>query len=399
MERRYNVWKNRSVTMVSITRQNSFELRDYLLQKVQNGTTGDQFKSYFLAFLRLALPINFDSNFSTLSLYQRCAISGLGVITEDIQNSELSRLLGQAPRIESTPSPWVSDVFGVMAIKWLVERKNNHEISIKFETWVADFLPQHANNQWFNNYEKDIAAYIQNVDSAKFTTSSIPLFFHYIGIHTLDNHHYRQQLIEKFMDEFQQQASSSSSIMLLAIMVYVFDKANQNIVLTPPNGWVIDDLENFLKHIPVGLKRWTWEVASRTKNANPVKWPINNEYHVQNLLYLMLAPIFQDIEDEVYLKPIGQKTPRIDIYLPSIHCIIEIKYRKNSRKSFQALIGEIAEDVSLYRADRNYKNAKIVSFLWDHTRATEEHAKFTEGLMKLDGLDRCVVISSPSFLD
>ena len=148
----------------------------------------------------------------------------------------------------------------------------------------------------------------------------------------------------------------------------------------------------------VGLKRWTWENTGRTKNADPVKWPIENEYHVQNLLYVLLAPIFEDVLDEVYLQPIGQKTPRIDLFLPSMHTIIEVKYRKDTKKTFPALIGEIAEDVSLYRSDPTYKDARIVSFLWDHTRSTQEHAKFREGILKIQGMDGCVVVCSPSMM-
>ena len=126
---------------------------------------------------------------------------------------------------------------------------------------------------------------------------------------------------------------------------------------------------------------------------------MENEYHVQNLLYVLLAPVFNDIADEVYLQPVGQKTPRVDLYLPSLHTIIEVKYRKDVKKSFQTLIGEIAEDASLYRADAKYKDARIVSFLWDCTRATQEHTKFKEGVLKIDGLNGRVVVSAPSTMD
>ena len=203
-------------------------------------------------------------------------------------------------------------------------------------------------------------------------------------------------LIDRFMVEFQAQAQGGASTALLSLMVYVFDQVNQDMAAVPPKGWSLDDLLEFLEHIPVGLRRWTWEDAGRTRGAEPVKWPVENEYHVQNLLYLLLGPIFNDIADEVNLQPVGQKNPRIDLYLPSLHTIIEVKYRKDVKKSFQALIGEIAEDASLYRADTKYKDARIVNFLWDHTRATQEYAKFKEGVLKIDGIDGCVVISAPS---
>ncbi|XFP33895.1 hypothetical protein AAHV41_22390 [Klebsiella pneumoniae] len=175
-----------------------------------------------------------------------------------------------------------------------------------------------------------------------------------------------------------------------------FNQINQEIAIAPPSGWTLDDLLGFLEHIPAGLKRWTWEDSGRTRGAEPVKWQVENEYHVQNLLYILLAPIFNDIADEVNLQPVGQKNPRIDLYLPSLHTIIEVKYRKDTKKSFPALIGEIAEDASLYRVDEKYKDSYIISFLWDCTRATQEHVKFKEGVLKIKGIDGCVVISAPS---
>lgn len=130
------------------------------------------------------------------------------------------------------------------------------------------------------------------------------------------------------MVEFQSQAHKDASTALLSLVIYVFDQVTQDIAVVPSKGWNLDDLLGFLEHIPVGLKRWTYEKVARTKGAEPVKWLIENEYHVQNLLYILLAPIFNDIEEENTLAPVGQKNPRIDLYLPSMHTIIEVKYRK-----------------------------------------------------------------------
>ena len=382
--------------MVSVEKENAFQLREYLHKKVVDSAGSDPFKFCFLSFLGLVQvqPASFD--IATLSLYQKCAIAGLNLLGADVPKQDLSRLLGQAAKIDSTPRPWVSDVFGVMTLKWLAEQTNDEEIGRQFKTWSGGFLPLQANSNRFNIYEKDVAAYIGDSESAIYLSACIPLFLHYHGIQIIVDHQKRLSLISQFMEEFRQQATVDSSTAFLSLMIYVFDMVNKDIVLVPPNGWTLSDLVKFLEHIPIGLKRWTWEDSGRTKGANPVKWTIDNEYHVQNLLYVLLAPIFKDIADEVYLQPVGQKTPRVDLYLPSMQTIIEVKYRKDVKKSFQALIGEVAEDISLYRSDSTYKDARIISFLWDHTRSTQEHPKFKEGLLKIQGMDGCVVLSSPS---
>lgn len=385
--------------MVPVEKDNAYQLREYLHRKVMENAHADPFKVCFLQFLGLSIDSVSSFSFSALPLYQRCAIAGLSVLDETVSSQDVSRLLGQAAKIDATPRPWVSDMFGVMSVKWLVTQMNDVRIAREFENWTSGFLVQQAGSDHLNLFEKDIAAYIRSAETASYSTACVPLFLHYREIRRIDDHQSRMALIGRFMGEFRAQTQGDASTALLSLMIYVFDQVNQDVAVVPPKGWGLDDLLGFLEHIPVGLKRWTWEDAGRTRGAEPVKWPVENEYHVQNLLYFLLGPIFNDIADEVNLQPVGQKNPRIDLYLPSLHTIIEVKYRKDVKKSFPALIGEIAEDASLYRADAKYKDARIVSFLWDCTRATQEHAKFKEGVLKIDGIDGCVVTSAPSTMN
>lgn len=385
--------------MVPLEKENAYQLREYLFAKVAENAGADPFKLCFLRFLALLGDGVAPFEFSALSLYQRCAIAGLGVLDETVSLQDLSRLLGQASKIDSTPRPWVSDVFGVMAVKWLVERTNDVRIATEYRNWVSGFADLQTTGDHLSSIEKDVLAYTNQGEAATYTSACFPLFLHYRKIRRVDDHQLRMDLIDRFMREFRGEATDDASITLLSLTLYVFDQVALDVAVVPPTGWSLDDLLMFLEHIPVGLRRWTWEHTPRTKGAEQIKWHVDNEYHVQNLLYLMLAPIFNDIADEVYLPPIGQKTPRLDLYLPALNTIVEVKYRKDTRKSFSALISEIAEDASLYRADPKYKNAQIVSVLWDCTRATQEHSKFKEGVMKIDGITGCVVINSPSTMD
>lgn len=385
--------------MVPVEKENAYQLREYLHRKVIENAQADPFKSSFLHFLELSKDGIPSFDMAALSLYQRCAIAGLSVLDETVSNQDVSRLLGQAAKIDSTPLPWVSDMFGVMAVMWLVAQMADSRVTREFENWTSGFLAQQASGDHLNLFEKDIAAYVRSGESAVYASACVPLFLHYRRIRQIDDHQTRLSLTSRFMGEFRAQAQGDASTALLSLMVYVFDQVNHDVAIVPPKGWTLDDLLGFLEHIPVGLKRWTWEDVGRTKGAEPIKWRAESEYHVQNLLYVLLAPVFNDIADEVYLQPVGQKTPRVDLYLPSLHTIIEVKYRKDAKKSFQALIGEIAEDASLYRADPKYKDARIVSFLWDRARATQEHPKFREGVLKIAGINGCVVINAPSTMD
>tara|TARA_R110001599_G_C12263746_1_gene660630 strand:- start:1073 stop:2230 length:1158 start_codon:yes stop_codon:yes gene_type:complete len=385
--------------MVSVDKQNAFELREYVGKKVLEATASDPFKSCFVQFLGLSGAPIYSFEFGNLSLYQKCIISGLHAIDESVSEPDLTRLLGQASRIDSTPMPWVSDLIGVMSIKWLVDESHDVNLEERFQSWIDGFASQQIQSGRLSDFESDIGRYVRDSSSAVFTTATIPLFLHYLGVLVLPDQHTRQELIAKFMTEFRLYAASNISPLFIALMAYCFDHASNDLALVPPNGWSLKDLVVFLERIPVGLKRWTSEKdKGRTRNSKPVNWLIENEYHVQNLLYVVLAPIFDDIADEINLQQIGQKNPRADLYLPGLHTIIEVKYRKDGKKSFSKLIGEIAEDASLYHADTKYKDARLVCFLWDHTRSTQEHAKFKEGVLTLQGVDACVVVSSPSFM-
>ncbi len=264
--------------MVSIAKENAYQLREYLHCKVSENIHTDPFKSCFLHFLGLSKGGVPSFNFAALSLYQRCAIGGLGVLEEPVSRLDVSRLLGQAAKIDSTPLPWVSDMFGVMGVKWLVEQMNDASIDREFENWISGFLVKQIDSEHLHPFEKDIAAYVRSNESTVYSSACVPLFLHYRKIRRIDDHQSRRSLIDRFMGEFRALAQGDASTALLTLMVFVFDQANEEVAVVPPKGWSIYDLLRFLEHIPVGLRRWTWEVVGRTKNATPVKWQVENEH-------------------------------------------------------------------------------------------------------------------------
>ncbi|MCU7839420.1 MAG: hypothetical protein KZQ94_08575 [Candidatus Thiodiazotropha sp. (ex Troendleina suluensis)] len=385
--------------MVSIGRDNIYHLRDYLLDKALEKSRANCLKMAFLDYLELMPDSESCLDASDNSIFQRVAIAGLRNMEDEFSSDDILRLLGQASKIDGTPMPWVSDIWGVLGVNFAAILLDDDDINRKYKAWLDTFLPEQVRKERLSDYERDIASLLIGDDTQSFSTACIELFLHYKKIISINNHNKKQSLTGQFFEELQKNSDWDLPGQILSIYVYVIDQINSEVLIVSPNGWNTNDLLNYLENIPVGLKRWTWEDKGKTQNSPPEKWGVWNEYHVQNILYVILAPIFNDITDENYLESLGQKTPRIDLYLPSIHTIIEVKYRKDTKKSFQSFIGEIAEDISLYRSDPKYKDCQLISFLWDHTRSTQEHSKFKEGVMKMDGIQGCVVICSPSFID
>jgi DpnII restriction endonuclease len=164
-----------------------------------------------------------------------------------------------------------------------------------------------------------------------------------------------------------------------------------------PTQATVDDLIAVLEAVPSGLRRWTWENKPRTKRAGAtaVKWDVQNEYHVQNLLWALLAPIFPDLEDEEYLRSLGHKHPKCDLAVPSLHVIIEVKFVLNGEQAdFANVIEGVAADTSLYLSERT-DFSQIVAFVWDNSRRSEQHSELLQGLRRIRGIKDAVVVQRP----
>lgn len=158
----------------------------------------------------------------------------------------------------------------------------------------------------------------------------------------------------------------------------------------------LDDVGFLLRRFPSGLRRWTWEDQKKTPNSTAQKWAIENEYHFQNLLSAVLAPVFSDLRDEEWLASVGQKKPRADLVIPSLHLVIEVKYWRK-KNAPQDLISQIAEDVSLYlKHGSPYR--KVLPIIWDQGRRTEQYDLLIAGLCEIRDVVSPVVIAQPAFM-
>ena len=152
------------------------------------------------------------------------------------------------------------------------------------------------------------------------------------------------------------------------------------------------DVVRVLQGIERAMRLWTWEDKARTKTSPKVRWEIENEYHVQNLLWTVLAPLFPDLRAEEYTSPVGQKSPRMDLTIPSLRLIVEVKFVRSGTR-FADIIEEIAADVALYGADTRWK--VLVPFVWDDSGRIEEHSVLVDGLRRFDMVYDAVVVTRP----
>lgn len=163
-----------------------------------------------------------------------------------------------------------------------------------------------------------------------------------------------------------------------------------------PGATSATDVARLLAGVARSMRRWAWDEKPLSKNSVAAHWDVDNEYHVQDMLWAILAPLFPDLDDEEWLKSLGQHHPRADLAIPSLELIIEVKYlRRGGKAVFVDVIKEVAADASTYlQKGSGYKH--IVAFIWDDEARTEEHSELLQGLTRLRGVEDAIVISRPS---
>ncbi len=185
----------------------------------------------------------------------------------------------------------------------------------------------------------------------------------------------------------------------LAAARSVFDSCVEALSRMPVHGAGFPELVSLLDEVRDAMSHWTYETKPRVKGILPQQWEVDHEYHVQNLLWTVLRPVFKDLVDEQSLPKLGHTTPRYDLGVPSLQTIIEVKFmRRAGPAECRKITQEIAADRSLYLGDRTGYE-RLVAFIWDDCRQTEEYATLQMGLESLDGIEKVIILPRPSRME
>jgi hypothetical protein len=148
-----------------------------------------------------------------------------------------------------------------------------------------------------------------------------------------------------------------------------------------------------MRRFEAAMRRWRWDDENLAK---PIRWPITSEREVQDILWLILRSVFDDVIDEETLPKLGHSTYRADFGLPRLGVLIEVKYAR-SHADFKKIEKEVMEDsVAYLRGTTRYK--EIVVFIYDESASVQEHDITAAALRELDGVTDVVIVSRPSRL-
>lgn len=197
----------------------------------------------------------------------------------------------------------------------------------------------------------------------------------------------RQALVEQVLREDAGNRTAHEAALIWYSVQGAISEGTSDLLRSPST--VVHLLEQFES----SMKRWRWDPP--TLKA-PIRWPVLSEREVQDILYLMLRPVFLDLEDEDTLPKFGHSTYRADFGIPSLGLLVEVKYAR-SAADFRAIEKEVLEDIVPYlQAPERY--SRIVVFIYDHSASVQVHETTARALRRVPGIEGVVIASRPSHL-
>lgn len=100
-------------------------------------------------------------------------------------------------------------------------------------------------------------------------------------------------------------------------------------------------------------------LSKRKHNRPPFN--IENEYDVQDLLYIIVKSIFSDAKFEEFTSKHAGTTKKIDIVLPSINVVIEVKYVRDKNHA-NSITDEIKIDIESYHVHPNCETLCVLIY-------------------------------------
>ena len=150
---------------------------------------------------------------------------------------------------------------------------------------------------------------------------------------------------------------------------------------------------SLLNRFESSLRRWRWD---REGTQATIRWPITREREVQDIVWLILRSVFDDLVDEETLPKVGHSSYKPDFGTPSIGTLVEVKFARGSG-DFRRIEKEVMEDsVAYLQETKTYR--RLVVFIYDDSASVQEHEVTSRALERLPNVEGVVIASRPSQL-
>lgn len=124
------------------------------------------------------------------------------------------------------------------------------------------------------------------------------------------------------------------------------------------------------------------ESVSYLKNERGSRpnFELTEELDVRDLLFSIIKPVFPDSRIEESTSKFANKTKQVDIVVPQISTLIEIKFVRDSRHS-KTVANELMEDIEGYQVHENCD--RLIAYVWDPQRLVTNRENFINDLKGL----------------
>ncbi|MGA2936295.1 MAG: hypothetical protein ABSF52_04255 [Syntrophobacteraceae bacterium] len=355
----------------------------------------------------VALATTAATNFSTTRSYHDLATIGYAAHASGLNEGQaqalrhgLKWLCGRSAEIAGEPAPFFTDAVALLGVALGACFLLGDEV-VATSQWMLGFVPRAAKLPAIEAWQRCLfSAALHALGS---TELPLPTDVGVADVRTA----LRARSVapgeagreEAEADErltlglLKQQVTEDLPVVRAALRLAAFSWIRRSAPVIVPGRITTPDVLQLLDRVPAGLRRWTWEEKALTKGGEARKWHVDHEYHVQNLLYFLLAPVFPDLKDEEYFPSLGQKQPRTDLFIPSMKLIIEVKFLRQTDKVTK-VIDEVGSDTSLYLV-KGTDYSGVIAFVWDASRRVEEHTLLQDGLRQIRGVLGAVVVPRP----
>jgi hypothetical protein len=337
------------------------------------------------------------------------AVLGLAAQVRSLANEEkqalvsgLNWMVNREPVVGGTPMGFCMDAVALSALILGAKSACDDGMWAKTSEWVRRCRDATAGGQGLGNWQEWLVATVGGHTGLHWTrkvgdcleAAEVRAALRSRGIGADDLVSVMEADEREVLGVIRKQSASGIGVPRAVIRLAALDWIRRDRPTCDLRTVTIADICQLLRRIPSGLKKWTWEEKPRTKTSPATRqWHVDNEYHVQNILWLLLAPLFPDLIDEDATPKVGPVQPRADIGIPSLRLIVEAKFMRADDPP-KKVVEQIAEDASLYLvAGSRYD--RMIPFIWDDSRRTEHHEEMIRGLRQIAGVVDAVIVPRP----
>jgi hypothetical protein len=155
----------------------------------------------------------------------------------------------------------------------------------------------------------------------------------------------------------------------------------------------VEQVSRVLSHFPSALRRWRWDADDL---QDPIRWRIDAEREVQDILWIMLRAAFTDVIDEATLPKLAHSSFRADFAFPRQGLLIEVKYAR-THKDFKEIEHQVMVDSVAYLKETD-QYREIIVFIYDDSRSVEHHDLTQRMLSEMPGIADVIIVSRPGML-